>query len=70
MTDRLPGGLTDDSDHVHLERNFPVNWSFGKLCTAILTGIFTMILADGWMDGTNNRHTDGWTDFQVESHMA
>ena len=37
---------------------------------AIIVGIFTMNLADGWMDGIDNRHTDGWTDLQVESHWV
>ena len=47
-----------------------MNWVLGKVHTAILVGIFMMILADGWMDGTDNRHTDGWTELQGESHLC
>ena len=34
---------------------------------AILVGIFTVNLADGWMDGTDSGHTDRQTELQVES---
>ena len=47
-----------------------MNWTFGKFCTAILIGIFTVNLADGWLDGMDDRHTDRWTEFQVESHLG
>ena len=33
-------------------------------------GIFNMKFADGWTDRMDNGHTDGWTDFQVESHLG
>ena len=58
VTDRLPGGSTDESDDVGMERNFPGFWMLGKFNTVILVGIFTVNLADGWMNGTDNRHTD------------
>ena len=29
-----------------------------------------MKLADGWMDGMDDKHTDGQMDFQVESHLG
>ena len=61
MTDRLPDGLTDESDDVQMEGNFPRNRPFGKFHTAILVGIFTLILADGWMDGMDGMD-DGHTD--------
>ena len=48
--DGLPDGLTDQSNDVWTEGNFPGFWSFGKLLPAILIGIFTMNLADGWME--------------------
>ena len=32
--------------------------------------IFTVNLADGWTDRTDDRHTDGWMEFQVESHLG
>ena len=67
MIDRLPDGSTDESDDVQTERNFPRIWTFRKLHPAILVGIFTMHLADGWVDGMDNGHTDGWSEFQVES---
>ena len=70
MTDRLPDGLTDESDDVQMEGNFPGFQKFRKLCPAILVDIFTVNLADGWMDGTGNAHTDGWTGVQVESHLG
>ena len=57
--DRLSDGLTDESDEVQMERNCPGLWMFGKYCPPILMGIFTMNLADGWMDGTEDRHTVG-----------
>ena len=44
--------------------------TYGKFHQAILMGIFTMNLADGWMGRTDDRHTDGWTDFQVESYLG
>ena len=69
VTDRLPDGLTDKSDDVQTEGNFTVFWTFGKLHPAILMGLSTVILADGWIDGTGNGHTDRWTDFQVKSHL-
>ena len=70
VMDRLLDGLTDESDDVQTERNFPGFWSFGKFHTAILVGILTMNLADGWMDGTDDRHTDRQMEFQVESHLC
>ena len=70
MTDGLPDGSTDKSDDVQTEEIFPGYWTFGKSFTAILTGIFTMNLADGWMDGADDGHTDILTDFQVESCMG
>ena len=50
--DRLPGGLTDESDDVWMEKKFPVNCIVRKFCTEILVGIFSMNLAYGWTDGT------------------
>ena len=70
VTDRLPDGLTDESDDVQMERIFPMHWSFRKFHPAILMVIFTMNLAHGWMDGMDDRHTDGWMEFQVESHLG
>ena len=70
VTDGLPDGLTGESDDVQMEGNFPVNWTFRKFCTAILVGIFTVNLADGWTDRTDDRHADGQTEFQVESHLG
>ena len=43
---------------------------YRKFCTAILVGIFTVNLDDGWMDGTDDGCTDRWTEFQVESCIA
>ena len=67
VTNRLPDGLTDESDDVWTERNFPRLWKFRKLHPVILMSIFTVSLADGWTDRTDDGHTDGWTEFQVES---
>ena len=58
MNDGLPDGLTDESDDVNMETKFPGNFTFRKLHPAILMGVFTMKLADGWMDGMDDRHTD------------
>ena len=70
MTDVQPDGSTDESNDVWMERKFPEIWTFGKFHPAILVGIFTVNSADGWMDRTDDQHTDGWTDFQVESHFG
>ena len=70
MTDRLPDMSTDESHDVQMEGNFPTNWTFMKLCPAIFVSIFTMNLADGHMDGTDDRHTDGQMDFRVELHFG
>ena len=70
VTDKLPGGLTDESDEVQMEGNFPINWNFRKFHTVILVGIFTVNLADGWTDGTDDGHTEGQMEFQVESHLG
>ena len=43
---------------------------FGKFHLAILMGILPVNLADGWTDGTDDRHTDGWMDFLVESCLG
>ena len=59
MTDRLPDGLTDNSNDVQMEGNFPQFWTFGKFHPEILIGIFTVNLADGWMDRTDDGHADG-----------
>ena len=32
-------------------------------------GIFTVNLAHGSMDETDDAHTEGWTEFQLESHL-
>ena len=62
--------MTDKSNDVQMERNFPRIWTFGKLHTGILIGIFMMNLVVGWMDGTDDGHTDGQTEFQVESQLG
>ena len=70
VIDVLPDGLTDESNDVWMEGNFPWSWTFRKKFLGILMGIFTMNLADGWTDGTDDRCTRGQTDFQVESHLG
>ena len=65
--DRLPNGLTDESDEVWMWRKFPVIQMFGKFHTAILMGILTVNLVDGWTDRTDDGHTNGQMEFQVES---
>ena len=70
MTDRLPDGLTDESNDVWTERNFPGIHMFGKFHTGILIGIFTMNLADGWADGTDNGHTDREMEFPLDSYLG
>ena len=70
MTDGLPDGSTDESVDVQMEGNFSGFWTFGKFPIAIFVGIFTMNLAEGWMDGTDDRHTDAWMEIQVESHLG
>ena len=58
------------SDDVWTERNFPRLWTFGKFCPAIFVGISTLNLAGGWTDRTDDGHTHGWMEFQVESHLG
>ena len=70
VTAGLSDGSTDESDDVWMERNFPRYQTFGKFCTAICMGIFAMNLANCWTDRTDDRHTDGWMEFQVESHLG
>ena len=70
MRDGLPDGLTDESDYVCMEWNFPGFWTFRKFHPAILMGIFTMNLADGWMNRTDDGHTDRQMEFQVESLLG
>ena len=43
---------------------------FGKLHTGILISIFTLNLAYGWMDKTDDGHTEGQMEFQMESHFG
>ena len=70
VIDGLPDGSTDESNDVWMEKNFPGYWTFWKFHLAILMGIFTMNLADGWMDRTDDGHTDGWMEFQVQSCLG
>ena len=66
LTDGLPDGSTDKSNNVWMDRNFPGYWKLRKFQTGILVSTITMNLADGWTDGTDDRHTDGQTEFQVD----
>ena len=68
--DRLSDGSTDESKDVWMERTFPGFSCFRKFCTGILVGIFTGNLAYDWMDKTDDGHTDGQMEFQVESHFG
>ena len=70
VMDGLPDGFADKSDDVWMDRNFPQIQTFRKFHTAILVGIFTMNLADGWTDRAYNGHTDGQMEFQVESCLG
>ena len=67
VLDRLPDGSTDESNDVQMERSFPRYWVFGNFHTGILIGIFTMYLADGRMDRTDEGHTVGQITFLVTS---
>ena len=67
VTGGLPDGLTDEYIDVWMERSFPRFLCFRKFHTGKLVGIFTMDLADGWMDRTDDGHTDTQTEFHVES---
>ena len=69
--DRLPVGLTDESNDVWMDRNFPRYWVLGKFCTPILMGIFTVNLADGWMDRTDDGCIDRqWNHIWVGRQMS
>ena len=70
MTDGLSDESTDESTDVQAERNFPRFWTFQKIHKGTFIGIFTMNFADGWTDRTDDRHTNGQTEFQVESHFG
>ena len=41
-----------------------------ELLSSNTLGYFHHELADGWMDRTDDGHTDIWTEFQVESHLG
>ena len=47
-----------------------ISWvfEFQEIQTAILVGIFTVNLGDGWTDGTDDGHTDRW--MEVESCLS
>ena len=70
MTDGLPDGSTDKSDHIWTDGNFPGISTLGKFGPGILMGISTMDLVYGWTDRMDDGHTDRWMDFQVESHLG
>ena len=70
VMDELPDGLTDQSDDVQMEGILPRYFIFDNCCTGILIDIFTMDLADGRTDGTDDRHTAFQTEFQVELHFG
>ena len=55
----LPDGLTDESDDVWMEGNFPRSWTFRNFFSPIFLGTFTVNSADGWSDGIL---MDGWMD--------
>ena len=65
--DRLPDGSTDESIDVQMEGSFPRYCIYGNFHTGILIAIFTMNLADGRADRTDDRHTGCQMGLQVES---
>ena len=62
VIDGLPDGSTDESNYVQMAGNLPGFQTFGNFHTVIHVGIFTMNSADGWMDRTDDKHTDRQTD--------
>ena len=70
MTDGLPDGSTDEFDYLWIERTFPGILIFRKFHPAILMGIFTINLAGGWTDRSDDGNTDGWKEFQMESLLG
>ena len=48
--DILPGGMTDKSDDVQVDGNFPESWTIGYFPCLIALGIFTINSADGRTD--------------------
>ena len=68
--DRLPDGSTDESIDVLMEGSFPWYCIYGNFCTGILVGIFTMNLAHGRVDGTDDGLTALQTGFLVESCLG
>ena len=69
-SDRVPDGLSDGSTDESNDVEFPMKWIFRKFCPAILMGIFTMNLSDGWTDRMDDGHTDRQMDFQVQSCLG
>ena len=55
--DGLPVLWTDESIDVWMEGSFPGFSACGNFHTGVVIGIFTMELADGRMDITDNEHT-------------
>ena len=73
VMDGLADGSTEESNDIWMERSFPgfpEFLCFGEFHTGVLIGIFTMNLADGWMDRTDDGHTDGQMEFQVASQLG
>ena len=68
--DGLPDGLTDKSNDIWMERIFPRYFINGNFHTGILVGIFTVNLADGRMDRTDDGHTALQTVFLVTSQVG
>ena len=70
MTDRQLDGLRDESDDVQKERKYPMNWTFQKICPAILVHIVTMNLGSGWMDRTEDGKSSRWNHVWVARQMS
>ena len=70
VVDRLPDGLTDESVDVWTERSFPRYCVVRNFHTGIVIGIFTMNLADGRTDGTDDGYTALQTVFLVTSRVG
>ena len=70
VMNRLPDGSIDESVDVQMEGSFPGYCIVRNFHTAILIGIFTVNLADGRIDRTDDGHTAFQMEFWVESHFG
>ena len=69
MTDRLPDG-SQTNLMMYRWKGIFLGLAVQEISSNNIMGISTESLADGWINGTDDGHTDGQMEFQVESHLG